>query len=88
MIQRISQVYCQLSSLITGFFIVFAFLFGIRTYFFWATMTAPFIAIGLMLMTAIGLSVAAYIFSEKLRIFIYAKLPNPSATCSINRHTK
>ncbi len=88
MIQRLFQVYCQMSSLITGFFIVFAFLFGIRTYFFWATMCAPLTAIGLMLMTSIVLSVIAYILSEKLRLFIYKKLPTQSSTCSINSHIK
>lgn len=88
MIQRFSQTYCQMSSLITGFFIVFAFLFGIRSYFFWATVSSPLIAIGLMLMTSIGLSVISYILSEKLRLFIYTKLPVQSSSCSINRHTK
>ncbi len=34
MIQRILQLYCQVSSMITGLIIVFAFLFGIRSYFF------------------------------------------------------
>ncbi|MDA5561090.1 hypothetical protein PJK55_10130 [Exiguobacterium sp. MMG028] len=88
MIQRIAQTYCQMSSLITGFFIVFAFLFGIRSYFFWATVSSSLIAIGLMLVTAVGLSVITYTLSEKLRLFIYTKLPIPSSTCSINSHTK
>lgn len=88
MISRISRAYCQMSSLITGFFIVFAFLFGIRTYFFWATVSAPLTAIGLMLMTAIGLSVITYLLSEKLRLFIYSKLPNQAVICSINSHIK
>ncbi len=88
MIQRVFRFYCQMSSLVTGFFIVFAFLFGIRSYFFWATMGSPLTAIGLMLMTATGLSVVTYIFSEKLRLFIYKKIPSPSSTCSINIHTK
>ncbi len=88
MIQRISQAYCQMSSLITGCFIVFAFLFGIRSYFFWAAVSSSLIAIGLMLMTSIGLSVISYILSEKLRLFIYTKLPVQTTTCSINRHTK
>ena len=88
MISRISRAYCQMSSLFTGFFIVFAFLFGIRTYFFWATMSSPLTAIGLMLMTAIGLSFITHQLSEKLRLFIYSKLPSQTGTCSINRHTK
>lgn len=88
MISRISRAYCQMSSLFTGFFIVFAFLFGIRTYFFWATMSSPLTAIGLMLMTAIGLSFITYQLSEKLRLFIYSKLPDQAVTCSINSHTK
>lgn len=88
MIQRLSQVYCQMSSLITGFFIVFAFLFGIRSYVFWTTIGSPLMAIGLMLATAIGLSVVTYLLSEKLRLFIYTKLPNQSVTCSIKSHTK
>ncbi len=88
MISRFSRAYCQMSSLFTGFFIVFAFLFGIRTYFFWATMSSPLTAIGLMLMTAIGLSFITYQLSEKLRLFIYSKLPSQTGTCSINRHTK
>ena len=88
MISRLAQTYCQLSSLITGFLIVFSFLFGIRTYFFWATVSAPLTAIGLMLMTAIGLSVITNLLSEKLRLFIYSKLPSQTGTCSINRHTK
>lgn len=88
MISRISRAYCQMSSLFTGFFIVFAFLFGIRTYFFWATMSSPLIAIGLMLMTAIGLSVITYQLSEKLRLFIYSKLPDQAVTCLIHSHTK
>ncbi len=88
MIQRIFQVYCQVSSLITGFFIVFAFLLGIRSYFFWITVSSPLIAIGLMLVTAVGLSAITYTFSEKLRLFIYTRLPSQSSTCSINSHTK
>lgn len=88
MISRISRAYCQMSSLFTGFFIVFAFLFGIRTYFFWATMSSPLTAIGLMLMTAIGLSFITYQLSEKLRLFIYSKLPDQAVTCSIHSHTK
>lgn len=88
MISRLAQTYCQLSSLITGFLIVFSFLFGIRTYFFWAMMSSPLTAIGLMLMTAIGLSFITYQLSEKLRLFIYSKLPDQAVTCSINSHTK
>ncbi|WP_337874522.1 hypothetical protein [Exiguobacterium sp.] len=88
MIQRIAQIYCQMSSLITGLIIVFAFLFGIRSYFFWITVSSPMVAIGLMLVTAVGLSIITYTFSEKLRLFIYTKLPIPSSTCSINSHTK
>lgn len=88
MIQRILQLYCQVSSMITGLIIVFAFLFGIRSYFFWTTITSTPVAIGLMLMTAILLSIITYITSEKLRLFIYKKLPTQSSTCSINSHTK
>ncbi|WP_214785050.1 hypothetical protein [Exiguobacterium sp. s183] len=88
MIQRIAQIYCQISSLMTGLIIVLAFLLGIRSYFFWITVSSPLVAIGLMLMTAVGLSVITYTLSEKLRLFIYTKLPIPSSTCSINSHTK
>ncbi|MCA0981516.1 hypothetical protein [Exiguobacterium aestuarii] len=88
MIQRIAQIYCQISSLMTGLIIVLAFLFGIRSYFFWTTVSSPLVAIGLMLVTAVGLSVMTYTLSEKLRLFIYTKLPIPSSTCSINSHTK
>jgi hypothetical protein len=51
-------------------------------------MSSPLTAIGLMLMTAIGLSFITYLLSEKLRLFIYSKLPSQTGTCSINRHTK
>ncbi|MEJ6528495.1 hypothetical protein [Exiguobacterium sp. USCH10] len=88
MIQRIAQIYCQISSLMTGLIIVLAFLLGIRSYFFWITVSSPLVAIGLMLMTAVGLSVITYTLSEKLRLFIYTKLPISSSTCSINSHTK
>jgi hypothetical protein len=88
MIQRIAQIYCQISSLMTGLIIVLAFLLVIRSYFFWITVSSPLVAIGLMLMTAVGLSVITYTLSEKLRLFIYTKLPISSSTCSINSHTK
>lgn len=76
---RLSRYYCQYSGIVIGFGLVFAFLFGIRTYSFWQQWLSNGPA---LLVTATFISFMTYRLLSALNLKLFRRLGDATSTCS------
>lgn len=79
---RVSRTYCQYSGIFIGFGLVFAFLFGVRTYPFWQQSMSNGIALVMTLITAMFFS---YMADQLLTRFSLRLIRSVAGTSSCSR---
>ena len=79
---RLSRYYCQYSGIVIGFGLVFAFLFGIRTYSFWQQWLSNGPALLVTLLTATFISFMTYRLLSALNLKLFCRLGDATSTCS------
>ncbi|MCC5891686.1 hypothetical protein [Exiguobacterium sp.] len=77
-----SRSYCQYSGIATGFGLVFAFLFGVRTFPFWQQWLSNGLAFMMMLVTATLFSCTTYQLLNRLNLFIFRRIGGAASACS------
>ncbi|WP_214709755.1 MULTISPECIES: hypothetical protein [unclassified Exiguobacterium] len=79
---RLSRYYCQYSGIVIGFGLVFAFLFGIRTYSFWQQWLPNGFALLITFLTAMLFSYVTYRLLCALNLKLFHRLGDATSTCS------
>ncbi|UTT43199.1 hypothetical protein [Exiguobacterium aurantiacum] len=79
---RLSRYYCQYSGMLIGFGLVFAFLFGVRTYPVWQQWLSNGPALLVTLLTATLLSYVTYRLLSALNLKLFRRLGDATSTCS------
>ncbi|KGI86619.1 MULTISPECIES: hypothetical protein [Exiguobacterium] len=79
---RLSRYYCQYSGIVIGFGLVFAFLFGIRTYSFWQQWLPNGFALLITFLTAMLFSYVTYRLLSALNLKLFHRLGDATSTCS------
>lgn len=79
---RLSRYYCQYSGIVIGFGLVFAFLFGIRTYSFWQQWLSDGVALLATTLTATFISFMTYRLLSALNLKLFRRLGDATSTCS------
>ncbi|STO06953.1 MULTISPECIES: hypothetical protein [Exiguobacterium] len=77
-----SRSYCQYSGIVTGFGLVFAFLFGVRTFPFWQQLFSNGVTFMMTLVTATLFSYMTYHLFNRLNVFIFRRIGAASSACS------
>lgn len=79
---RLSRYYCQYSGIVIGFGLVFAFLFGIRTYSVWQDWLPSGLALLAAVFTATLFSYVTHRLLSALNLKLFRRLGAATSTCS------
>ncbi|WP_161566912.1 MULTISPECIES: hypothetical protein [unclassified Exiguobacterium] len=79
---RLSRYYCQYSGIVIGFGLVFAFLFGVRTYSFWQQWLSGGVALLATILTATFISYVTYRLLSALHLRLFRRIGGIASSCS------
>lgn len=79
---RLSRYYCQYSGILIGFALVFAFLFGVRTYPLWQQSMSNGPALVMTLVSATLFSYATHRLLTYLNLRLFRRIGDAASTCS------
>ena len=79
---QLSRYYCQYSGIVIGFGLVFAFLFGVRTYPFWQQTMSNGLAFIMTLVTATLFSYVTHQLLTSLNLRLFHRIGDADSTCS------
>lgn len=79
---RLSRYYCQYSGILIGFALVFAFLFGVRTYPLWQQSMSNGPALVMTLVSATLFSYATHRLLAYLNLRLFRRIGDAASTCS------